>query len=66
MFNNFYLRLEGMHLLISYVGCVGSLMAGSGIVEVLGAVFAGVSKKLIGKKYPDNVRALQMLTEELL
>ncbi len=62
MFNNFYLR---MHLLMSYVGCVGSLMAGSCIVEVLGSAFAGVSKMLIGKKYPDNVGVFVM-TEELL
>ena len=55
-----------MHLLMSYVGCVGSLMTGSGIVEVLGSAFAGVSKMLIGKKFPDNVRALRMLTEGLL
>ena len=34
-FSNIYLRLGGMHLLMSYVGCIGSLMAGSGIVEVL-------------------------------
>lgn len=66
MFSNFYLRLGGMHLLMSYVGCVGSLMAGSGIVEVLGAAFAGVRKMLIGKKFPDNIRALRMLVEELL
>ena len=66
MFKNFYLRLGGMHLLMSYVGCVGSLMTGSGIVEVLGSAFAGVSKMLIGKKFPDNVRALRMLTEGLL
>ena len=35
LFGNIYLRLGGMHLLMSYVGCIGSLMAGSGIVEVL-------------------------------
>jgi len=66
LFNNFYLRLGGMHLLMSYVGCVGSLMAGSGIVEVLNTTFAGVSKMLTGKKFPNNVRALRMLVEELL
>lgn len=38
-FNNVYIRLGGMHLLMSYVGCIGSLMAGSGIVEVLSEVY---------------------------
>lgn len=66
LFSNIYLRLGGMHMLMSYVGCIGSLMAGSGIVEVLSGAFAGVLKMLTGKKYPDNIRALRMLTEELL
>lgn len=66
LFNNIYLRLGGMHMLMSYIGCIGTLMAGSGIVEVLSEAFAGVSKMLTGKKYPDNVRALRMLVEELL
>ena len=55
-----------MHLLVSYVGCISSLMAGSGIVEVLSEAFGGVLKMLTGKKYPDNVRALRMLVEELI
>ncbi|KAK5930373.1 hypothetical protein CgunFtcFv8_026610 [Champsocephalus gunnari] len=54
-----------MHLLMSYVGCIGSLMADSGIVEVLSSSFGGVLKMLIGKKFPENVRALRMLVEEL-
>ena len=65
-FSNFYLRLGGMHLLMSYIGCVGTLMADSGIVEILSAAFGGVLKMLTGKKYPQNVRALRMLVEELL
>ena len=63
LFGNIYLRLGGMHLLMSYVGCIGSLMAGSGIVEVLSEAFGGVLKMLTGKKYPYNVRALRMLIE---
>ena len=65
-FDNVYLRLGGMHLLMSYCGCVGTLMAESGIEDVLGAAFAGVPKMLSGKKYPQNVRALRLLVEELL
>lgn len=66
MFNNLYLRLGGMHLLMSYVGCIGTLMAESGIVDILSVPFGGVLKMLTGKKYPQNVRALRMLVEELL
>lgn len=32
---------------------------------ILSAVFAGVAKMLVGKKFPHNVRALRMLAEEL-
>ena len=65
-FSNVYLRLGGMHLLMSYIGCVGTLMTETGIVEILSATFGGVIKMLKGKKYPENVRALRMLTEEVL
>ena len=65
-FSNIYLRLGGMHLLMSYSGCVGTLMADTGIVEILGVAFGGVLKMLTGKKFPQNVRALRMLVEELL
>ncbi|KAG1662134.1 hypothetical protein GQR58_021089 [Nymphon striatum] len=41
-------------------------MADTGIVDVLSAAFGGVLKMLTGKKYPQNVRALRMLVEELL
>ena len=66
LFSNVYLRLGGMHLLMSYIGCVGSLMTGSGLVEVLNVTFAGASKMLAGRKFPNNVRALRMLVEGLL
>ena len=66
LFGNIYLRLGGMHLLMSYVGCIGSLMAGSGIVELLSEAFGGVLKMLTGKEYPDNVRAQRMLVEEII
>ena len=44
MFSNLYLRLGGMHLLMSYVGCVGTLMGESGIVEVLSVPFDGCAE----------------------
>ena len=41
-------------------------MAASGMTEILSDAFAGVLKMLTGKKYPDNVRALCMLVEEII
>ena len=55
-----------MHVLMSYCGCTGTLMADTGIVEILSVAFGGVLKMLSGKKFPQNVRALRMLVEELL
>ena len=43
-------RLGGMHLLMSFVGSVGTLMGGSGLEEILRSTFAGVAKLLTGKK----------------
>lgn len=57
------LRLVDMHALMSFVG---ALMAESGLSDVLLEVFGGASKMLSGKKFPQNVRALRMLTEEVL
>ena len=65
-FQNVILRLGGMHALMSFIGCVGTLMAESGLSEILDGTFAGVSKMILGKKFPQNVRALRLLTEELL
>ena len=43
-----------------------TLLNGSGENEVLGAVFAGITKMLSSKRFPYNVRALWMLVEEVL
>jgi len=65
-FSNVVPRLGGMHTLMSFIGTVGTLMAETGLSDVLGAVFGGVPKLLSGKKFPQNVRALRLVTEELL
>lgn len=66
LFPRFINRLGGMHMLMSFIGCVGSLMAESGLEDILSCAFAGVPKMLSGKNYPQNFRALRMITEELL
>ena len=53
-------------MLMSFVGTIGSLMAGSGLSEILSSTFAGVSKMLTGKKFPQNFRAMRLVSEELL
>ena len=42
-------------------------MANTGLTEIMQSAFAGVEKMLMGNKYfPQNVRALRMVVEELL
>ena len=66
MFSMFFPHLGGMHMMMTFVGAVGTLMRGSGLEEILKSTFAGVPKLLSGKKFPQNVRALCIVTEELL
>ena len=65
-FSDVILRLGGMYMLKSFVGAIGSLMAGSGLSKISSSTFAGVSKMLTGKKFPQNVRAMRLVSEELL
>lgn len=65
-FKNIIPRLGGMHMLMSFIGTVGTLMANSGLEALMNAAFGGVQKMLTGKKFPQCVRALRMVVEELL
>ena len=51
---------------MDFVGCVGTLMADSGLKDIMSTNFGSVDKMLQGKKYPQNIKALRLLTEELL
>ena len=66
LFHNFIPRLGGMHMLMSFVGAVGTLMSNTGLEEIMRAAFGGIQKMLAGKKFPQNCRALRMIVEELL
>ena len=59
-------RLGVMQSLMSFVGSIRTLMANSGLSEILNDVFGGVDKMLIGKKFPQNIRTLRMLAEVIL
>ena len=65
-FQNLFVRLGGMHTLISFLGSIGTLMKGTGLEEIMSKVFGGVKKMLDGKKYPQNFRAMRIVAEELL
>jgi hypothetical protein len=66
LLTNIVAILGGMHFLMDIVSCVGTLMADSGLKDTMMTSFGSVEKMLQGKKYPQNVRALSLLTEELL
>lgn len=51
---------------MNFIGAVGNLMADTGLYEILSHVFGGVKKMLLGKKFPQNFRALRMLVEVIL
>jgi len=51
---------------MSFIGCIGTLMENSGLKKVLRDEFGGVAKMLTGKIFPQNVRSLRMLDEEVV
>ena len=64
-FPNFVPRLGGLYMLISF-GAIGTIMAGSGLEEILKSAFAGVQKMLTRKKFPEYVKALCIQMEKML
>ena len=55
-----------MHTLMSFLGCVGNLMKGSGLEEILNVAYKGVSSMLNGKVWPKAMRGLRMVVTGLL
>ena len=58
--------IEWMHWLVSFVGSAGKLMKNSELDMLMKTAFAGVDTVPIGKKFPINIRALQVVVIELL
>lgn len=56
-------RLGGFHILISFLGCIGHVMAGSGIKEALSVIYApnSVDKMLNGHAFARSVRGHTLL-----
>ena len=66
IFPTFIPRLGGMHLLISFISCIGTLLVNSGLEEILNKTFSSAKKMPSGKKFPINLPVLRMIVEELL
>ena len=62
----FFSRLGGIYMLMSFIGCVDKLMGGSGLNMLMGKALAGVEKLLLGGKFLMNLRALGVVVIELL
>ena len=46
---------------MSFVCCTGTLMANSGLEEILNKTFSGIKNMLSGKNFSMNLRALIMV-----
>ena len=59
----FVIRLGGFHTLMSFLGCVGYLMANSGLTEALQVMYAEntVQHLLSGKAYNRSLRGHQII-----
>ncbi len=55
-----------MHTLMSFLGCIGTLMKGSGMETLLSSTFGCMTSILTGKSWPQALRAYRMLTGVLL
>jgi hypothetical protein len=63
---DFIPRLMGMHLLMSFVGCVGVLMANSGLEQGLKAAFGGVARMLTGNNNPQTHKSPEVSHRRVL
>ena len=58
---NIVVRPGGMHTLMSFVGCIGTLMESTGLEDLLNSAFNGITHMLNGKAWPKAVRGLSIL-----
>ena len=55
-----------MHTLMSFLGCIGTLMKASGVYVLLTAAFGGPTGIITGKSWPNALRAYRLITTVLL
>ncbi len=65
-FNEVILRPGAMHIIMSFLGCIGMLMKGSGLDVLVGAAFGGLTGIMSGKAWVRAMRAFRMVSVELL
>ena len=59
-------HLGVVYILMSFIGCVRSLMAESCLVDILSCAFGGVDHMFTGNKFPQNFLALRLLVETVI
>ena len=59
------IRPGGMHTL-SFIGCIGTLMSGTGLQNLLGAAFKGVPNMINGKVWPKALRGMRMIVTVMM
>ena len=62
----FFAILGGIHTLMTFVGCIGTLIANTGPSDLLKSSFGGVEKILSGKNFLQNTTALRICVEKIL
>ena len=55
-----------MHTLMSFLGCIGTLVKASGVDMLLTAAFGGLAGIITGKSWPNALRAYRLITTVLL
>lgn len=53
-----------MHLLMSFLGSIGAVMADNELREILAEIFNGVDKIIVGKKFVMDLGALRMMVNK--
>ena len=60
------IRPGGMHTLMSFIGCIGTIMPGTGLQKGLGASFKGVPNMINGKVWQKALRGMRMIVTVMM
>ena len=66
MFDKIILRPGAMHVITSFLGCIGNLMKGSGLDILVGSAFGHITSIMNGKSWVMAMRAFRMVLVALL
>ena len=65
-FEKIILRPGAMHIIMSFLGCIGNLMRGSGLNVLVGSAFGHITAIMNGKAWVMAMRAFRMVSAALL